>query len=87
MNIQKDNLETVTYIIDKIKLILEDMQVFCDFHFLKILEDVEADDRFEINDVTLYLIKSIMSIFDYTFENLKQFPKIFKFFEKLRIRE
>ena len=75
----KDDLETCHFILNCIRKILVDPNSFQVFHLYQILEEINSQEDYPMNEITMFLIKKILAYFDLDVATLKNYQRIYQF--------
>ncbi|KAL4476992.1 hypothetical protein ABPG72_011689 [Tetrahymena utriculariae] len=74
-----DNMNICIYFMNAFKTVLEDLDLFQDSHFYKLLENIENKDTFFYNPTSYFMITSVLDNLSLPFSTITQFKKLSKF--------
>ncbi|EAS01922.1 hypothetical protein TTHERM_00787280 (macronuclear) [Tetrahymena thermophila SB210] len=74
-----DNMNICIYFMNAFKTVLEDLDLFEDSHFYKLLDNIENKDTFFYNPTSYFMITSVLDNLSLPFSKITQFKKLSKF--------
>ncbi|KAL4431531.1 hypothetical protein ABPG74_017236 [Tetrahymena malaccensis] len=74
-----DNMNICIYFMNAFKTVLEDLDLFQDSHFYKLLANIENKDTFFYNPTSYFMITSVLDNLTLPFSTITQYKKLNKF--------